>query len=265
MSRVEPSTPAGPRIAVLAAAAIPGVDGTLIAPTRVTAARFHPDRDAWALGTDEGVTDYDLVVLTGAPLDVEIPGLDPRVTPPASVGPDSAESAYLGMLIDGAPNLVLLDGPGTARRSLQLTTLQAWLRWAYAEGATRLTSRPPVTARWITKGRRDPRKPDRDAIDLSNDHVRDEGVYAGAAVLRSGDYEATSPVRLAGHLEPLDGHFHWYGTVDDLEIGAALKKMPRGSVTVSVGGGEGAPAMVTDKTVWGTYRLVGVGAPPFPL
>ena len=168
------------------------------------------------------------------------------------------------MLVDGVPNLVLLSADPQHRKS-QLRTLEAWLKWVYAEAATRLMSRPPVTARWIARGRRAPSRPDRDAIDLSNDHLRDEGVYAGAAVLRSGEFEATSRVRLAGHLEPLDGRYHWYGTVDDPEIGAALKKMPRGSVTVSVGGGEGTPVTVTDKTVWGTYRLVGVGAPPFAM
>ncbi|MGC5025780.1 DUF4873 domain-containing protein [Tsukamurella sp. DT100] len=248
-----------PRIVVIGSR-VPGVDGAVVAPSDVADLRFRPDRDAWTLTTPAGVTDYDLVVLAGTTAAIEVPALDPRVVPPGTVGPADAERAYLGMLVDGVPNLVLIDGS-----KLQLDTLDAWLRWMYTEAATRLLSRPPVTARWIHKGRRAPSRPDRDAIDLSNDHVRDEGVYAGEAVLRSGDFEVVSPVRLAGHLEPLDGNYHWYGTVDDLEIGAALKKMPRGSVTVSVGGGEASPAMVTDKTVWGTYRLVGVGAPPYPL
>ncbi len=248
-----------PRIVVVGAR-VPGVDGAVVAPSDVAGLRFRPERDVWTLTTDAGAVDYDLVVLAGTTAAIEVPVVDPRVTPPGTVGPADAERAYLGMLVDGVPNLILTDGS-----ALQLDTLHAWLRWMYTEAATRLLSRPPVTARWIHKGRRAPSRPDRDAIDLSNDHVRDEGVYAGEAVLRSGDYEAVSPVRLAGHLEPLDGNYHWYGTVDDVEIGAALKKMPRGSVTVSVGGGAASPAMVTDKTVWGTYRLVGVGAPPYPL
>ncbi|TWS19952.1 DUF4873 domain-containing protein [Tsukamurella asaccharolytica] len=248
-----------PRVVVIGSR-VPGVDGAVVAPSDVSGLRFRPDRDAWTLTTAAGATDYDLVVLAGTAATVEVPVLDPRVAPPGAVGPADADGAYLGMLVDGVPNLVLLDGS-----KLQLETLQAWLRWMYAEAATRLLSRPPVTSRWIQRGRRTPSRPDRDAIDLSNDHVRDEGVYAGEAVFRSGDYEAVAVVRLAGHLEPLDGNYHWYGTVDDGDIGAALKKLPRGSVTVSVGGGEGSPAMVTDKTVWGTYRLVGVGAPPYPL
>lgn len=253
-------TPADqPRIVVIGAR-VPGVDGAVVPPSEVMGLRFKPDRDAWTLTTPVGDTDYDIVVLAGTTAEIAVPVLDPRVTPPSTVGPVDAERAYLGMLVDGVPNLVLTDGS-----KAQVATLQAWLRWMYTEAATRLLSRPPVTARWILRGRRSPSRPDRDAIDLSNDHVRDEGVYAGEAILRSGDYEAVSPVRLAGHLEPLDGNYHWYGTVDDLDIGAALKKMPRGSVTVSVAGGEGVPAMVTDKTVWGTYRLVGVGAPPYPL
>ncbi|NMD54288.1 MULTISPECIES: DUF4873 domain-containing protein [Tsukamurella] len=252
-------TAEGPRIAVVGAP-LAGVDGAVVAPSDVESLRFRPDRDAWTLTTPAGATDYDLVVLAGTTAAVDVPVLDPRVAPPGTVGPTDADRAYLGMLVDGVPNLVLTDGSRA-----QLATLQAWLRWMYTEGATRLLSRPPVTARWIHKGRRAPSRPDRDAIDLSNDHVRDEGVFAGEAVLRAGDFEAVSPVRLAGHLEPLDGNYHWYGTVDDLEVGAALKKMPRGSVTVSVAGGEASPALVTDRTVWGTYRLVGVGAPPYPL
>ena len=248
-----------PRIVVIGSR-VPGVDGAVGAPSEVVGLRFRPDRDAWTLTTPAGEADYDLVVLPGTTAEIAVPALDPRVEAPRTVGPADADRAYLGMLVDGVPNLVLTDGSAT-----QVATLQAWLRWMYTEAATRIMARPPVTARWIHKGRRAPSRPDRDAIDLSNDHVRDEGVYAGEAVLRSGDFEAVSPVRLAGHLEPLDGNYHWYGTVDDLDIGAALKKMPRGSVTVSVAGGEGAPAMVTDKTVWGTYRLVGVGAPPYPL
>ncbi|KXP01435.1 DUF4873 domain-containing protein [Tsukamurella pseudospumae] len=252
-------TAEAPRIVVIGAR-VPGVDGALVAPSDVLGLRFRPDRDAWTVTTPAGETDYDLVVLPGTTAEIAVPALDPRVIAPTTVGPADAERAYLGMLVDGVPNLVLTDGS-----KVQLETLLAWLRWMYTEAATRILARPPVTARWIQRGRRVPSRPDRDAVDLSNDHVRDEGVYTGSAVFRSGDYEAVSPVRLAGHLEPLDGNYHWYGTVDDLEIGAALKKMPRGSVTVAVGGGEGAPAMVTDKTVWGTYRLVGVGAPPYPL
>ncbi|GAA1088368.1 DUF4873 domain-containing protein [Tsukamurella spumae] len=251
-----------PRIVVIGAR-VPAVDGArtvTVAPSDVLGLRFRPDRDVWTVTTAAGALDYDLVVLPGTTAEIAVPALDPRVVAPSSVGPTDAERAYLGMLVDGVPNLVLTDGSKD-----QLDTLQAWLKWMYAEAATRILARPPVTARWIQRGRRTPTRPDRDAVDLSNDHVRDEGVYTGSAVLCSGDYEAVSPVRLAGHLEPLDGHYHWYGTVDDLEIGAALKKMPRGSVTVSVGGGAGSPAMVTDKTVWGTYRLVGVGTPPYPL
>lgn len=247
------------RIAVIGSP-IPGLAGRGVAPSDVAGLRFRPDRDAWTLTTERGDTDYDLVVLSGATVTVDVPALDPRVAPPGTVGPAVAERAYLGMLLDGVPNLVLLDG---SRQ--QVDTLKAWLAWMYTEAATRLTSRPPVTARWISKGKRLPARPSRDAVDLSNDHTRDEGVFAGVAVLRSGEFEAQSRVRLAGHLEPLDGRYHWYGTVDDLEIGAALKKLPRGSVTVSVAGGENVPAMITDKTVWGTYRLVGVGSPPFPL
>ena len=87
-----PVTARRPRVAVVGGAAIQGVGGTVVAPDAVRGLRFRPDRDAWTLTTATGETDYDLVVLDGAHADVVVPALDPRVTPPSSVGPADASA-----------------------------------------------------------------------------------------------------------------------------------------------------------------------------
>ncbi|PRC58822.1 DUF4873 domain-containing protein, partial [Mycobacterium sp. ITM-2017-0098] len=43
--------------------------------------------------------------------------------------------------------------------------------------------------------------------------VGDDGVYAGTASLVVGEQRHPVRIRLAGHLNPFDGHYHWQGTV----------------------------------------------------
>jgi hypothetical protein len=86
-------------------------------------------------------------------------------------------------------------------------------------------------------------------------------LYDGPATIRIGDAERAVRVRLYGHVDPIDGRYHWQGTVfDSLPAGA---KLPQ-PVTVSVGDGR-AEARITEPTPWGTYSVAGVGAPPFAL
>ncbi len=48
-------------------------------------------------------------------------------------------------------------------------------------------------------------------------------IYDGPATVRIGDDERTVRVRLAGHVDPIDGRYHWQGTVfDELPGGVKL-------------------------------------------
>ncbi|MDF0529030.1 DUF4873 domain-containing protein [Tsukamurella sp. 8F] len=212
---------------------------------------FDPAADRW-----QG--EYDVVVCDArVAVDVpRIPGLPPA---PDEIGPGSP-NAYLGVLVDGVPNLFVL-GDGTER------FVRTCLKWMAEEGATRITSRAAVTADHAVRRdtRRRLRRPTREEVDLSDPYLRDDGVYSGPACMTSGESAFTVPVRLSGHLEPLDGHYHWYGTVDDPEAGAQLKKAKKGSVTLAIGDGPTVPAAVTERTGWGSYRVEGTGGPPFPL
>ncbi|MDT5337600.1 MAG: hypothetical protein QOD90_3105 [Mycobacterium sp.] len=89
--------------------------------------------------------------------------------------------------------------------------------------------------------------------DLKND------VYDGPAVLATGDSDHPVRVRLTGHLDPIDGRYHWRGTVFEA-VPADVLKTPHVSLTV---GDRTAAARITEKTPWGTYSVTGEGAPPF--
>ncbi|MCV7093127.1 DUF4873 domain-containing protein, partial [Mycobacterium interjectum] len=86
-----------------------------------------------------------------------------------------------------------------------------------------------------------------------------DATYEGAATLTIAGAEHPVRVRLAGHLDPIDGHYHWQGTV----FGAAALNETR-TATLTVGE-RSAAARVVEQTPWGTHTVAGVGAPPYQL
>ncbi len=86
-------------------------------------------------------------------------------------------------------------------------------------------------------------------------------IYDGPATIRNDDAEHTVRVRLSGHLDPIDGRYHWQGTVFEVLPDGA--KLPQ-HVTLAVGDTE-AQARITERTPQGGYSVAGVGAPPFAL
>lgn len=83
--------------------------------------------------------------------------------------------------------------------------------------------------------------------------------YDGPAVLRVGDADHAVQVRLVGHLEPIDGQYHWQGAVFGETPDDVLKR-PLVTLTVA---GRTAQARITERTPQGNYGVVGVGTPPF--
>ena len=84
-------------------------------------------------------------------------------------------------------------------------------------------------------------------------------MYDGPAVLRVGDTDHSARVRLSGHLDPIDGRYHWQGMVFG-ELPDDVLKSPKVTLTVN---GRIAQARLTERTPQGTYGVVGVGTPPF--
>jgi cation diffusion facilitator CzcD-associated flavoprotein CzcO len=103
------------------------------------------------------------------------------------------------------------------------------------------------------------REPVPSAFDLTSGAGADDDVYDGPATIRIGGDEHAPRVRLTGHLDPIDGRYHWQGTVFD-----ALPDYATQPVTVTIGE-RTAHARITEHTPWGSYSVAGVGAPPFDL
>lgn len=85
--------------------------------------------------------------------------------------------------------------------------------------------------------------------------VAPEDMYDGPATI---DGRAVR-VRLAGHLDPIDGRYHWRGTVFE-----SLDELPRTPVSITVGD-HSAVARITERSQQGGYAVAGTGLPPFPL
>jgi hypothetical protein len=72
-------------------------------------------------------------------------------------------------------------------------------------------------------------------------------------------------VTLAGHLEPLDGQYHWYGRVQQDEALDRAKKKGATQVVVTIGDGHPAIGRLAEHDAWGNLRVTGTGQPPFTL
>ncbi len=86
-------------------------------------------------------------------------------------------------------------------------------------------------------------------------------LYDGPATVRIGDDERTVRVRLAGHVDPIDGRYHWQGRVFDELPGDT--RLPQ-QITVAIDEQQ-APARIVERPPQGGYSVAGVGAPPFAL
>jgi cation diffusion facilitator CzcD-associated flavoprotein CzcO len=94
------------------------------------------------------------------------------------------------------------------------------------------------------------------AFDLSSRGGLDEHVYDGPAALTVAGERHAVRVRLTGHVDPIDGRYHWQGTVFDAPAGV------KSGVLLGVDG-RTARARITEQTPWGSYSIAGVGAPPY--
>jgi hypothetical protein len=88
----------------------------------------------------------------------------------------------------------------------------------------------------------------------------DDGeVYDGPATLRVAEEDHAVRVRLVGHLDPIDGRYHWRGTVFGTLPDDVLKR-PEALLTAN---GRTAAARLTERSPQGGYSVTGMGAPPF--
>jgi len=91
----------------------------------------------------------------------------------------------------------------------------------------------------------------------------DEDGYEGPARLVVGDDAFDVEVVLGGHLEPLDGKYHWYGRVVQDDALDAAKKGGATSGLLTIGDGVATEGRLAEHDAWGNMRITGLGAPPF--
>jgi hypothetical protein len=83
--------------------------------------------------------------------------------------------------------------------------------------------------------------------------------YDGAADLRIGEADHPVRVRLIGHIDPIDGRYHWQGTIS-AALPDDILKQPQVSLTI---GDRTSTARINERTQQGGYSVAGVGTPPF--
>lgn len=90
--------------------------------------------------------------------------------------------------------------------------------------------------------------------------VNERGVFDGAAELDVAGMRCPVRVRLAGHLNPIDGRYHWqglaYGAPDDLQTGKTAQLWV---------GTRSAAVRLVEKIPSGQLMVSGVGEPPYDL
>jgi len=169
---------------------------------------------------------------------------------------DGAES-YLGIALHGFPNYFMLMGPDTPvdmrEPAAQLRSILECLHRMQRKGSGRVEVRRSAQRQFVARAH--VTSPAR-AFEFS---AAGADVYDGPATLTIDGCDHRVRARLTGHLDPIDGKYHWQGTVS--EAASELASQPVKLVVDA----ERAEARITERTPWGSYSIAGVGAPPFGL
>ncbi|OMC20247.1 DUF4873 domain-containing protein [Mycobacterium colombiense] len=172
---------------------------------------------------------------------------------------------FCGVAIRGFPNYFFVTGPDPdAQARYVAECLKVMGRTASGRIEVRASSQRVFNERAQLRPAEPPSVAS--AFDLSASVPAGEDTYDGAATLEIAGAHHAVRVRLTGHLDPIDGRYHWQGTVFGSPSGPladhVLKQSRTGTLTV---GERSAPARIVEQTPWGTHSVAGVGAPPYAL
>jgi cation diffusion facilitator CzcD-associated flavoprotein CzcO len=177
---------------------------------------------------------------------------------------DDGMEPFLGVATHGFPNYFFITGPDLVAQARYVAECVGLMKHT---ASTRIEVRRSSQQVFNERAHVEPAQPFPvlSAFDLSSGAADDE-TYDGVATLTIAGACHPVRVRLTGHLDPIDGHYHWQGTVFSSPAqplpAEALKQA--GTVTVTVGE-RSAPARIIERTPWGTHSVAGVGAPPYGL
>jgi Domain of unknown function (DUF4873) len=163
---------------------------------------------------------------------------------------------YLGVALHGFPNYFVVGGPNF-EASMHHIAECLQLMNGHTRIEVRRSSQQVFNER-VHLGRHRQRAL-ASAFDLSSAVGAHDDTYDGPATLTAADACEQVRVRLTGHVDPIDGQYHWQGTVFG-QLPVDLKRAK--SATLAVGE-RIASARIIEETPQGTHSIAGVGAPPF--
>jgi cation diffusion facilitator CzcD-associated flavoprotein CzcO len=178
---------------------------------------------------------------------------------------DDGIEPFLGIALHGSPNYFFVTGPDLGTQARYVARCLGLMD---KSGATRIEVRRSSQQVFNERAHLAPAPPFRvrSAFDLSSAAAPGTQTYDGEATLTFAGRAHPVRVRLSGHLDPIDGHYHWQGTVFSSPAqplpDEVLKQARTATLTV---GERTAPARITEQTPWGTHSVAGVGAPPYAL
>lgn len=188
---------------------------------------FDNRTETWTVVTGDGRTENARIVV-----DVR-PSSDPAVA------------------AHGFPNYFRIPGPDTARQARYVARC---LRMAERSGAERVEARGKIVVRRWRPG------PVAARFYLSGSEPGPDDLYDGPATVTVNGTDIRSRVRLTGHLDAIDGRYHWQGTVFDSLPESARARSSGVTLTIE---DRSVSARVVEQTPWGTHMISGVGEPPF--
>ncbi len=176
---------------------------------------------------------------------------------------DDGVEPYFGVAVHGFPNYFFITGPDIDAQARYVAECVGLMRrTASTRIEVRRSSQQVFNERACLKPA--PPHPVVSAFELSCHGADDHDTYDGAATLTISGTHHPARVRLSGHLDPIDGRYHWQGTVFSSlsqPLSDEVGKQPR-TATLTVGE-RSAPARIIEQTPWGTHSVAGVGAPPY--
>ena len=169
-------------------------------------------------------------------------------TAAAAIVVDARPSASPVIAGHGVPNYFRIPGRDARREARYVARC---LRLIERSGAARIEAKATVVLhRW----RPQPVEP---RFYITGAQPGPEDLYDGPATVTIAEQSFPSRVRLTGHLDAIDGRYHWQGTVyEALPAGRAT------GMTLTIDD-HTAAARVVEQTPWGTHMIAGVGDPPF--
>lgn len=169
---------------------------------------------------------------------------------------DARESGDDTVATHGFPNQFRIAGPHTARQARYVSRILDAVARSDAtriEARSRIRVHPLLPTRGLSRFYLDGSTADTGPADET---------YDGPAVVTHDGRTYDSRVRLTGHFDPIDGHYHWQGTLYADLPGA---RVTGSAVDIRIGA-HTAAARISEQTPWGTLAVVGAaGYPPFPL